>query len=898
MKKVKILIVEDEAVQAEMLRRILVNAGFDVFTANDGQEALKVIPTISPSVVISDILMPVIDGYEMCRQIKFNENLQDIFVILLTELKDPTDIIKGLEAKADSYITKPFDKNHLIHKINNIFERTPVKKQKSSPHTIMFGNESHTITSSYQEIFDLLIDTYENVIQQNKELTKRTGQLKESEERFKFLVQSVPDIIYKIDPDGRFTFVNDSIRKLGYEPQELIGRHFSEIILKEDIDLVSRDKVLSKLKGKTTGDNEAPRLFDERRSKDRFSQSLEVRIVAKESRFIHPGLIEPIGSDTIFTEVNSFGIHQGQPDENSLQFKGTLGVISNKTKQFVGTTGVIRDLSERKKIEDALLSDKGFLENILGHVTNGVFVFNPQGTILLVNKSGANICDYDVNELIEGHYSKIFSSSKFEDFFNKLLHKSMHIIDEETEIVQKNGNIRSITFSLIPIYFEGRIVNIVATVDDITERKLSQEALLLSEEKFRGMSSFATDGIIMIDDLGLITYWNKAAEKIFGYKGNEIINTNLHELIMPKKYQEVFNDGFKRFKETGSGKLIGTTVEMISLNKDGTEFPVEISLSSINIKNKWHAIGIVRDITKRKVIENTLNELNLNLQQMVQKEVEAHRQKDIMLIQQSKMAAMGEMIGVIAHQWKQPLNALSLIVQDIQDAYAHNELDEKYIGNIIEQSLSQIEFMARTIDDFRNFFSPSKESVQFFIVESINEIYNIIIGQLKKLNIKVTLLCKSGNSGTSQNIVKNDFWEIATCKEANNLQMFGYQNEFKQVILNLLTNAMDAIVNRREKEKDINVGKIDIKLNKIDKDIIIEISDNGGGIPSEIIQSIFDPYFTTKSEKKGTGIGLYMSKSIIENSMKGKISVQNKEEGASGAVFTLIFNSMIDLPHQ
>jgi len=887
MTKAKILIVEDEAIQAEILRRILSNAGYEIFLAKDGYEALALIPTIKPAIVISDILMPEIDGYEMCRQIKLNIETQDTSVILLTELKDPSDIIKGLEAKADSYITKPYDKAHLIAKIEHILENKPNKPKKHHihSHTIIFGKESHIITSSYQELFDLLIDTYENVIVQNNELSKRTMELIKSEERFKFLVQSIPDIIYKIDPNGRFTFVNDAIKRLGYQPEDLIGRHFSEIIYGEDIDTVSRDKVLPKFQGKVTGDEDAPRLFDERRGRDRLTDPLEVRIVAKEARFIHPGLVEPIGSDIIFTDVNSFGIYEGSAEADPKNFKGTLGIISNK--QFVGTTGVIRDLTQRKEIENTLLSDKHFLENILGNVSSGVFVFDNQGIIVLVNRGGANICNYNVSDLIGVHYSKILKSEKFKTFFNNILSKASHIIGEEMDMVWIDGTTRSILISLIPTYFEGRIVNIVTTVEDITERKTSQEALKQSEEKFRGISSFAIDGIIMIDDQGRVTYWNKAAEKIFGYAYSEIINKDLHKMIMPKKYTDSFEAGFNNFIKTGQGKSIGTTIELIGLNKNGEEFPVELSLSAINIKNKWNAIGIIRDITRRKGIENKLNELNQNLTSLVKQEVDAHRQKDIMLIQQSKMAAMGEMIGAIAHQWKQPLNALSLIVQDIRDAFKHNELDGQYIDNTIKQSLIQIEFMARTIDDFRNFFSPSKEKVQFSIVESINEIANIIIAQLKKFNIKVTLLCDGGMAAKAKQTLLNDFWEVSTCDEAANIKIFGYQNEFKQVILNLLSNAMDAINHRKGSETDFEQGRIFIIISMTAQDILIEISDNGGGIPQEIMQRIFEPYFTTKTENNGTGIGLYMSKSIIESSMKGNIYAKNIE---GGAVFSLRFS--------
>ena len=127
-----------------------------------------------------------------------------------------------------------------------------------------------------------------------------------------------------------------------------------------------------------------------------------------------------------------------------------------------------------------------------------------------------------------------------------------------------------------------------------------------NKEIFRCVSSAAQDAIIMMDSFGHVTFWNEAAERIFGYSQNEIIGKQLHQMIMPARYFETFDRGFTRFKKTGQGKGIGQTLELAALRKDGLEFPVELSLSAVKLQGEWCAVGIIRDITKRKLIEEKL----------------------------------------------------------------------------------------------------------------------------------------------------------------------------------------------------------------------------------------------------------------------------------------------------
>ncbi len=220
------------------------------------------------------------------------------------------------------------------------------------------------------------------------------------------------------------------------------------------------------------------------------------------------------------------------------------------------------------------------------------------------------------------------------------------------------------------------------------------------------------------------------------------------------------------------------------------------------------------------------------------------------LIQQSKLAEMGEMIASIAHQWHEPLIELSALVQKIELLYSINKIDEIYMTNFVKNSMKQIKYMSETLSDFRNFLKPSYKKQKFDIKNVIREVLEIVGRQIFYFNIHVSL----------EYLPSNEKFYI-----------FGYKNEFKQVLLNIINNAKNKII-RRNEEIEFN-AKIIILVEKKDKYTLIQIKDNGGAIDNNIVDKIFDPFFSTKVD--GTGFGLYLAKLIIEDKMFGKISVKN-----------------------
>ena len=270
-------------------------------------------------------------------------------------------------------------------------------------------------------------------------------------------------------------------------------------------------------------------------------------------------------------------------------------------------------------------------------------------------------------------------------------------------------------------------------------------------------------------------------------------------------------------------------------------------------------LGITRDITDRKQAEKSLiekqrqlEELNIHLEQRVAEEVSDSRKKDQILLQQGRHAAMGEMISNIAHQWRQPLNTLGLVVQELLMTYGRAEFNKESLEVSVKKAMGLINNMSRTIDDFSNYFKPDKEKMLFNVTQAVTKALTLVEPSFKSLNIHIDVIKK------------------------NETIINGYANEYSQVLLIILLNCKDAF-----EESNIDRQRyITITVSRENDNSVVTVADNAGGIPEEIIDKIFDPYFTTKGPDKGTGIGLYMAKNIIEKNMGSKLTVRNMADGA------------------
>ncbi len=289
-------------------------------------------------------------------------------------------------------------------------------------------------------------------------------------------------------------------------------------------------------------------------------------------------------------------------------------------------------------------------------------------------------------------------------------------------------------------------------------------------------------------------------------------------------------------------------------------FLAQSVLSSLDLHEKE-----LKQTIKDKTLE--LETINKNLEKTIHDEVESSRQKDRIMYQQDRLASMGEMIQNIAHQWRQPLNSLMIIIQSFKIKFYNQKLDSSFIDSQTEYGLKIAKNMSETIENFRHFFQPNKLKEPFWLKESILDSIKLIEFVLKQNNIQVltTFHC--------------------------DYKIHGYKNAFSQVILNLLKNAQDAMIERQIKE-----GVCEIILEEKYDKISISLKDNAGGIKEKRFDKIFEPYFTTKHKSVGTGIGLFMTKEIIEKQMQGSIHSTNvhwqyKNHKFYGAMF------IIELPH-
>ena len=347
-----------------------------------------------------------------------------------------------------------------------------------------------------------------------------------------------------------------------------------------------------------------------------------------------------------------------------------------------------------------------------------------------------------------------------------------------------------------------------------------------------------------------LTFASKSIKR-FGYTPDDLLQGPLtyKDILHPQDAEEVHANVQEAI---GKGESSVSLTYRI-LTKDGE--PYWVFSHAIFLRDDFGAVtalyGYIYDITPLKASEQELS-------QRVAQEVHKNREKEKLLIQQSKLAAMGEMLGAIAHQWRQPLNHVSLLLHFVRDLFVAGKLDELSMRKYVDEAKAQVAYMSQTIDDFRNFYQPSKDKSRFDVKEALLGAVEIVKRQLMH-------------------------HEIALHVEGESCEILGYENEFKQAVLNILTNAKDALLLKRERAPF--QAHITLTCKTHNQGITITLCNNGDPIEEGIMERIFEPYFTTKFETQGTGIGLYMSKTIIEENMKGRLEAFNTEDGVCFALF-------------
>lgn len=562
--------------------------------------------------------------------------------------------------------------------------------------------------------------------------------------------------------------------------------------------------------------------------------------------------------------------------------------------QLTSPAELKREIAERKKAEEVAASAYQYARSLIEASLDPLVTISLDGKITDVNAATEKITGVTRELLIGSDFADYFTNpesarTSYESVFAQGL-----VIDYPLAVRHLSGRITDVLYNA-SIYRNrhGEIVGAFAAARDITERKQYQsylEYLLEKQKETSKEKQAALDKLEKIsnrlpgmvfqfrlspDGTPYFPYCSDGVKDVFRLSPEEVkedasklfsqIHPEDNEFVMNSiaesaKYLHIDHYPFRVKFENGEERWL-----MVNAKPEREE----------DLSTLWH--GFISDITQQKQVENDIlkqeainqeleklvqertlklqeiNEeyliLNETLAETIEKEVQNNREKDGMLVQQSRLASMGEMIGNIAHQWRQPLNNLNLVLGNIEDAYEYNELTTECLHEQIALASNLIQTMSSTIDDFRNFFKSDGQKEFFDIGNAIQDALGIVQASFKSNNITVEFVA------------------------LESISLYGFKGQYRQVVLNILGNAKDALVERR-----IQNGKITIILENENDFAVVRIRDNAGGIAADVLQKIFDPYFTTRPE--GNGIGLYMSKMIIENNMHGVLCAKNIEYGA------------------
>jgi PAS domain S-box-containing protein len=484
-------------------------------------------------------------------------------------------------------------------------------------------------------------------------------------------------------------------------------------------------------------------------------------------------------------------------------------------------------------------NERKWFKSITDNLVEGLYVMDSKAKINYINHNACKILGYKEEEILGKNAHTLFHSHYLNEnmkqkdctIFNGVM-KNKYFTSKKEYFLNSKGENIPVALNAKLVLSSNNEIEIVTSFSNISiQKELEDKSNLL----IRALES-SINCIVITDKNASVQWANPAFEELTGFKINEVIGKNPKEFISSKKQTEEFYSQMWRTildKKPWKG-------ELINKKKDGTLYDEELIITPVlDEQNEIvNFIAIKQDITYRKLIA-------------LEKE-----ERDKIFLQQSKMAAMGEMLGNIAHQWRQPLSVISTAATGIKlqkEMNCLSDADFDYAMNSINNSA---QYLSTTIDDFRSFFDPKNNKEKKFLISNmIDKTLNIVSSQFVSKNIE---------------IIKN----------IEKISINSLENELIQVLLNILNNSKDALM-KLENEKRL----IFINAYREDEDIKIEIKDNAKGISKEIIDRIFEPYFTTKHQSQGTGIGLYMCKNIIENHLNGILDVCNEKYNYKGVSY-------------
>ena len=536
------------------------------------------------------------------------------------------------------------------------------------------------------------------------------------------------------------------------------------------------------------------------------------------------------------TFIPMFGIDK-KVEGYLIGYKQSLNIPIMITLEFyvdllviIGMLILISMLLTIQKKTKILENERKWFKSITDSLGEGLYVMNSKAIITYINPHACKILGYKEEELLGKNAHNIFHSHAFNDNIKQEdcpiflgVMKDKYFISKKEYFLNKKGQSFPVSLNSELILNTNDEFEIVSSFSNISiQKELEDKSNLL----IKALES-SINCIIITDKDAHVQWANPAFEELTGFKIDEIIGKNPKEFISSNKQtKEFYTEMWKTILSKKSWRG-----EIINKKKDGTLYDEELIITPVldDDGEIINFVAIKQDVTHLKLI--TLEK----------------QERDKLFFQQSKMASMGEMLGNIAHQWRQPLSIISTVATGTKLQKELDFLTDKDFNDAMDSINKSAQYLSQTIEDFRSFFDPkNSKDKEFLISDMIDKALSIVSSQFVSKNIEII-------------------------KDIEDISIVSFENELIQILLNILNNAKDALL-KLENEKKLLFINTHIKK----QEIIIEIIDNAGGIPSDIIEKIFELYFTTKHQSQGTGIGLYMCQNILKNHLNGTLNACNE----------------------
>ena len=751
------------------------------------------------------------------------------------------------------------------------------------------------------------------------ERKKAEAALRASEEKFHTLFEESRDAIFINSRDGGFVDINQSAVELfGYEREELMRMQAGDLYVNPD-------------------------------ERFRFQQHIENE-----------------GS------VRDWELDLRKKSGEVLHCLLTASLRRDASGAIIGYQGIIHDITERRRALEALKASEEQFHALFEDSLDAIYITTVEGKFLAVNRSSLDLFGYSLEEMIGMNATELYANIDDRQRFQKEIKSSGLVRSFDVTLQRKDGSQRDCLLTSSQRYdSEGRAVGYQGIIRDITEQKKSEQALRESEEKFRTITGTATDAIILMDNEGKISYWNPAAESMFGYSADEALGQDLHFLLAPEEYHQDFERGFDHFKKEGTGNVIGRTVVLIARKKDGTTFPFEISISAMQIRGKWHAAGIIRDISQRekateelresramlrlvmntipqyvfwkdrnsvylgcndifaqaagvgtseeiigrtdhdlpwtreqadfflevdtRVMESDTPEFHLIEPQQqvdgkqawldtnkvplhdasgevigilgtyedISSRVVAEEEKERMqaqLLQAQKMEAVGTLAGGVAHDFNNLLTAIQGYVDLAMVKSGESDPSYWYLKQVKQASL-------RAADLTHQLLLFSRKQPMSLTVLSLNTVVRDLLKMLERL---------IGEDIKMETELEGDLWAVRADS-----------GSLGQVIMNLAVNSRDAMPDGGRlsfRTENIAMSSDDcrgVSGSRPGNYVRLVVSDTGVGISDQMLEHIFEPFFSTKGSESGTGLGLAVAFGIVQQH-EGWITVESEVGRGTG----------------